>query len=129
VVFLASPESGWITAQVLTVDGGRMDYWTRLDRALSKLACDVQSRVVLICRPISSAHCNLGGSTRSIRLDRIQVRSTCFSSSKDHPEGRQGAPIPDVTPVGGPIFVCYPFLFTAGGTPAPQIGFPVGAIQ
>jgi 3-oxoacyl-[acyl-carrier protein] reductase len=25
-VFLASPESGWITAQVLTVDGGRMDY-------------------------------------------------------------------------------------------------------
>ena len=26
VVFLASPESGWITVQVLTVDGGRMDY-------------------------------------------------------------------------------------------------------
>jgi NAD(P)-dependent dehydrogenase (short-subunit alcohol dehydrogenase family) len=26
VVFLAAPESGWITAQVLTVDGGRMDY-------------------------------------------------------------------------------------------------------
>jgi len=26
VVFLASPESGWITAQMLTVDGGRMDY-------------------------------------------------------------------------------------------------------
>jgi 3-oxoacyl-[acyl-carrier protein] reductase len=26
VVFLASPESGWITAQVLTVDGGRRDY-------------------------------------------------------------------------------------------------------
>jgi 3-oxoacyl-[acyl-carrier protein] reductase len=26
VVFLASPESDWITAQVLTVDGGRMDY-------------------------------------------------------------------------------------------------------
>lgn len=26
VVFLASPRSGWITAQVLTVDGGRMDY-------------------------------------------------------------------------------------------------------
>jgi 3-oxoacyl-[acyl-carrier protein] reductase len=26
VAFLASPESGWITAQVLTVDGGRMDY-------------------------------------------------------------------------------------------------------
>ena len=26
VVFLASPESGWITAHVLTVDGGRMDY-------------------------------------------------------------------------------------------------------
>jgi 3-oxoacyl-[acyl-carrier protein] reductase len=26
VVFLASPESGWITAQVLTIDGGRMDY-------------------------------------------------------------------------------------------------------
>src|SRR5262249_44208091 len=26
VVFLASLESGWITAQVLTVDGGRMDY-------------------------------------------------------------------------------------------------------
>jgi NAD(P)-dependent dehydrogenase (short-subunit alcohol dehydrogenase family) len=26
VVFLASPESGWITAQLLTVDGGRMDY-------------------------------------------------------------------------------------------------------
>jgi len=24
--FLAAPESGWITAQVLTVDGGRMDY-------------------------------------------------------------------------------------------------------
>jgi NAD(P)-dependent dehydrogenase (short-subunit alcohol dehydrogenase family) len=26
VVFLTSPESGWITAQMLTVDGGRMDY-------------------------------------------------------------------------------------------------------
>ena len=26
VVFLASPESGWITAQTLTVDGRRMDY-------------------------------------------------------------------------------------------------------
>src|SRR5437660_870005 len=26
VVFLASPKSSWITAQVLTVDGGRMDY-------------------------------------------------------------------------------------------------------
>jgi 3-oxoacyl-[acyl-carrier protein] reductase len=26
VVFLAAPESGFITAQVLTVDGGRMDY-------------------------------------------------------------------------------------------------------
>jgi NAD(P)-dependent dehydrogenase (short-subunit alcohol dehydrogenase family) len=26
VVFLAAPQSGWITAQVLTVDGGRMDY-------------------------------------------------------------------------------------------------------
>src|SRR5262244_2136519 len=28
VVFLAAPQSGWITAQVLTVDGGR---WTTLD--------------------------------------------------------------------------------------------------
>ena len=26
VAFLVSPESGWITAQMLTVDGGRMDY-------------------------------------------------------------------------------------------------------
>jgi 3-oxoacyl-[acyl-carrier protein] reductase len=26
VVFLAAPASGWITAQMLTVDGGRMDY-------------------------------------------------------------------------------------------------------
>jgi NAD(P)-dependent dehydrogenase (short-subunit alcohol dehydrogenase family) len=26
VAFLASPDSGWVTAQVLTVDGGRMDY-------------------------------------------------------------------------------------------------------
>ena len=26
VAFLASPESGWITAQVLSVDGGRTDY-------------------------------------------------------------------------------------------------------
>jgi 3-oxoacyl-[acyl-carrier protein] reductase len=26
ITFLASPESGWITAQMLTVDGGRMDY-------------------------------------------------------------------------------------------------------
>ena len=26
VAFLASPKSGWITAQILTVDGGRMDY-------------------------------------------------------------------------------------------------------
>jgi 3-oxoacyl-[acyl-carrier protein] reductase len=26
LVFLASPQSGWITAQTLTVDGGRMDY-------------------------------------------------------------------------------------------------------
>ncbi len=26
VAFLASPDSGWITAQMLTVDGGRMDY-------------------------------------------------------------------------------------------------------
>jgi NAD(P)-dependent dehydrogenase (short-subunit alcohol dehydrogenase family) len=25
IAFLASPESGWITAQMLTVDGGRMD--------------------------------------------------------------------------------------------------------
>lgn len=26
IVFLAAPETGWITAQLLTVDGGRMDY-------------------------------------------------------------------------------------------------------
>jgi NAD(P)-dependent dehydrogenase (short-subunit alcohol dehydrogenase family) len=26
VAFLASPESGFVTAQVLTIDGGRMDY-------------------------------------------------------------------------------------------------------
>lgn len=26
VCFLAAPEAGWITAQILTVDGGRMDY-------------------------------------------------------------------------------------------------------
>jgi 3-oxoacyl-[acyl-carrier protein] reductase len=26
VAFLASPESGFVTAQALTVDGGRMDY-------------------------------------------------------------------------------------------------------
>jgi 3-oxoacyl-[acyl-carrier protein] reductase len=26
IAFLAAPESGWITAQTLTVDGGRMDY-------------------------------------------------------------------------------------------------------
>jgi 3-oxoacyl-[acyl-carrier protein] reductase len=26
VVFLAAPEAGWVTAQMLTVDGGRMDY-------------------------------------------------------------------------------------------------------
>ena len=26
VAFLVTPQSGWITAQVLTVDGGRMDY-------------------------------------------------------------------------------------------------------
>ena len=26
IAFLASPDSGWITAQMLTVDGGRMDY-------------------------------------------------------------------------------------------------------
>jgi 3-oxoacyl-[acyl-carrier protein] reductase len=26
VAFLVSPESGFVTAQVLTVDGGRMDY-------------------------------------------------------------------------------------------------------
>jgi NAD(P)-dependent dehydrogenase (short-subunit alcohol dehydrogenase family) len=26
VAFLASPQSGWITAQLLTVDGGRTDY-------------------------------------------------------------------------------------------------------
>lgn len=26
VAFLASPDSGWVTAQVLAVDGGRMDY-------------------------------------------------------------------------------------------------------
>lgn len=26
IAFLAAPESGWITAQLLTVDGGRMDY-------------------------------------------------------------------------------------------------------
>ena len=35
VVFLASPQSGWITAQTLTVDGGADGlHWTRLDRAL-----------------------------------------------------------------------------------------------
>jgi 3-oxoacyl-[acyl-carrier protein] reductase len=26
VAFFAAPQAGWITAQVLTVDGGRMDY-------------------------------------------------------------------------------------------------------
>jgi 3-oxoacyl-[acyl-carrier protein] reductase len=26
IAFLAAPDSGWITAQLLTVDGGRMDY-------------------------------------------------------------------------------------------------------
>ena len=26
VVFLAAPELGFVTAQVLTIDGGRMDY-------------------------------------------------------------------------------------------------------
>ena len=26
IAFLAAPDSGWITAQMLTVDGGRMDY-------------------------------------------------------------------------------------------------------
>ncbi len=26
IAFLAAPESGWITAQLITVDGGRMDY-------------------------------------------------------------------------------------------------------
>jgi len=26
IAFLAAPESGWVTAQLLTVDGGRMDY-------------------------------------------------------------------------------------------------------
>jgi 3-oxoacyl-[acyl-carrier protein] reductase len=26
VAFFASPDAGWITAQVLAVDGGRMDY-------------------------------------------------------------------------------------------------------
>jgi 3-oxoacyl-[acyl-carrier protein] reductase len=26
IAFLAAPESGWVTAQMLTVDGGRMDY-------------------------------------------------------------------------------------------------------
>jgi 3-oxoacyl-[acyl-carrier protein] reductase len=36
VVFLASPQSGWITAQTLTVDGGRMDYIGHgQDRALT----------------------------------------------------------------------------------------------
>jgi len=29
VAFLAAPESGWITAQLLVVDGGRMDYISR----------------------------------------------------------------------------------------------------
>ena len=39
VVFLASRESGWITAQVLTVDGVRRAdglHWARLDRALCR---------------------------------------------------------------------------------------------
>ena len=26
VAFFASPDAGWVTAQVLAVDGGRMDY-------------------------------------------------------------------------------------------------------
>src|SRR6266699_3912689 len=40
VVFLASPESGWITAQVLTVDGGRwtVGEWTTLDTVRSSAA-------------------------------------------------------------------------------------------
>jgi 3-oxoacyl-[acyl-carrier protein] reductase len=29
VAFFASPESGWVTAQILAVDGGRMDYISR----------------------------------------------------------------------------------------------------
>ena len=37
VVFLASPESGWITAQALTVDGGRMDY---IGFPAAKYACN-----------------------------------------------------------------------------------------
>src|SRR5262249_36445988 len=53
VVFLASPESGWITAQVLTVDGGRIDYIGHgLDRALA-----AKGRRSLVSRFRSSHHC------------------------------------------------------------------------
>lgn len=36
--FLAAPESGWITGQVLRVDGGRMDFFGRPDMATSTMA-------------------------------------------------------------------------------------------
>jgi 3-oxoacyl-[acyl-carrier protein] reductase len=29
VAFFASPDSGWVTGQILAVDGGRMDYLGR----------------------------------------------------------------------------------------------------
>jgi NAD(P)-dependent dehydrogenase (short-subunit alcohol dehydrogenase family) len=39
VAFLAAPESGFITAQVITVDGGRMDYIGHLPNPYKTVRC------------------------------------------------------------------------------------------
>jgi hypothetical protein len=61
VAFLASPESGFVTAQVITVDGGRMDYIGHGGRAAVRVL-HIETRRVRraargrrMCRPRGSA--------------------------------------------------------------------------
>ena len=51
MAFFAAPESGWITAQILTVDGGRMDYighGSRIGLASMTNMLDLRGRTAVV---------------------------------------------------------------------------------